>query len=106
MSNTEFCLKEISGIFPELERVYIQPDEDVTRKRKVLSDIMMKMKKKREDAATSSAAGTRVPKEEKKKEERKPQPKRIQHVTAVNPISPKPYTQPKPLSPKPYTPKP
>ena len=77
LSNTEFCLKEISGIFPELERLYIQPVEDVTRKRKVLSDIMMKMKKKREDAATSSAAGTPVPKEEKKKEERKPQPKRM-----------------------------
>ena len=57
LSNTEFCLKEIAGIFPELERLYIQPVEDVTRKRKVLSDIMMKMKKKREDAATSSAAG-------------------------------------------------
>ena len=77
LSNTEFCLKEIAGIFPELERLYIQPVEDVTRKRKVLSDIMMKMKKKREDAATSSAAGTPVPKEEKKKEERKPQPKRM-----------------------------
>ena len=64
-----------SATWGKLARLYIQPDEDVTRKRKVLSDIMMKMKKKREDAATSSAAGTPVPKEEKKKkEERKPQP--------------------------------
>ena len=72
LGNTEFCLKEISGIFPELDRLYVQPDEDVTRKRKVLTDIMMKMKKKREDAASSSAAGTPVP-----KEERIPQPKRM-----------------------------
>ena len=64
--NTELCLKELSGIFPEFDRLYVQPDEDVSHKRRVLSDIMMKIKRKREDAASSSAAGTPVPMEEKK----------------------------------------
>ena len=74
--NTEFCLKEMKEAFPELERLYQRPDENVSKQRKVLSDIMLKMRERKREDAASSAAGTPVPKEEKKPE-KKPQAKKM-----------------------------
>ena len=84
LANTEICLKEMKEAFPELERLYERPDENVSKQRKTLSDIMMKRERKREDAA-SSAAGTPVPKEEKKPQAKKmPEDIKRKHETLKN----------------------
>ena len=53
-----------------MERLYELPDESVSKQRKALSNIMLKMReRKREDSA--SAAGTPVSKEEKRPQAKK-----------------------------------
>eukprot|EP00439_Symbiodinium_sp_Y106_P056968 s4869_g8.t1 len=58
LANTEICLKEMKEAFPELERLYERPDENVSKQRKTPSDIMMKMRERKREDAASSAAGT------------------------------------------------
>ena len=63
LTNTEICLMQMKDAFAELERLYERPDDSVSKQRKALSNIMLKMwERKRED---SGAAGTPA-KEEKK----------------------------------------
>ena len=64
---------EMKDAFPELEKLYELPDESVSKQRKALSNIMLKMReRKREDSA--SAAGTPA------KEEKRPQAKKCQRI--------------------------
>eukprot|EP00439_Symbiodinium_sp_Y106_P083011 s122_g22.t2 len=85
LANTEICLKEMKEAFPELERLYGRPDENVSKQRKTLSDIMMKMRERKREDAASSAAGTPVPKEEKKPQAKKmPEDIKRKHETLKN----------------------
>ena len=69
LTNTEICLMQMKDAFAELERLYERPDESVSKQRKALSNIMLKMReRKRED---SGAAGTPA------KEEKRPQAKKM-----------------------------